>query len=103
LQLLGRAFFLPLNTRWLVDHLTAAMFVCVAIAFVALALVPGVAGVVVFVVLYGVSNGAMTLARAEIVAQRYGPANYGSINGALAFSISLASSIAILIVNCRAP
>ncbi|MDQ3396773.1 MAG: MFS transporter [Deinococcota bacterium] len=94
LQLLGRAFFLPLNSRWPVDHLTAAMFACVAAAFVALVLVPGMVGVGVFVVLYGASNGATTLARAEIVARRYGPANYGSINGALAFSISLAGAFA---------
>ncbi len=94
LQLLGRALFLPAYGRWRIDRVTAAMFACLATALASLALIPGVAGVALFVTLYGASNGAMTLARAEIVAQRYGAAHYGSINGTLALAISVTSAFA---------
>lgn len=96
LQLLGRALFLPAHGRWRVDRVTAGVFASLAAALTSLALIPGAGGVVLFVVLYGASNGAMTLARAEIVVRRYGAAHYGSINGALALSVSLTSAFAPL-------
>jgi MFS family permease len=43
-----------------------------------------------FVILFGAGFGAITPARAALVAERYGSAHYGRIAGVLAFAVSLA-------------
>ena len=48
-----------------------------------LLLVRSTAGVIGFVVLFGAGFGAVTPARAALVAEFYGPANYGSIKSAM--------------------
>lgn len=69
-----------------------------ALAFAVL-LVPGIAGVWVFVALFGVSNGASTLSRAGLIAELYGPASYGSINGVLALIVAVVGALASLLVG----
>jgi MFS family permease len=65
-------------------------------AFLALLLVPGVAGLVVFVVLFGASRGAVTLVRPAFVAEIYGRERYGTIAGALAAFVTVATAAAPL-------
>lgn len=98
LQLLGRLVFAPALGRWSLLRVTAAMFALLALAFVAL-LMPGIAGVWVFVTLFGTSNGASTLARAGLIAELYGPASYGSINGVLALIVAVVGALAPLVVG----
>jgi len=95
-QLLGRLAFLPGSARWSLHRATVAMFACLTLAFLSLLFVPGAAGVWLFVTLYGASNGATTLSRAGLVAERYGPAHYGSISGVVALVAALVGASAPL-------
>ena len=61
-----------------------------------LLLVPELAGVVGFVVLFGAAKGCMTLVRPALVADLYGRAHYASIAGVLAFSVTIAQAAAPL-------
>ncbi|BDP44662.1 hypothetical protein DAETH_46310 (plasmid) [Deinococcus aetherius] len=98
LQLLGRLVFAPALGRWSLSIVTAVMFGLLALAFAAL-LMPGPSGVWVFVALFGASNGASTLSRAGLIAELYGPASYGSINGVLALIVAVVGALAPLLVG----
>jgi len=90
----GRLIFTPLGgvlpRRWV----TASIFLVQAVALVVLLTVPGVAGVWLFVALFGAGFGAITPARAALVAELYGPAHFGTISGTLALVITGARAIA---------
>lgn len=90
----GRLILTPLGgvlpRRWV----TAGIFLVQAVALAALLLVPGAAGVWAFVVLFGAGFGAITPARAAMVAELYGPAHYGAIGGVLALVITGARAAA---------
>lgn len=40
------------------------------------------AGALLYVALFGAGSGTLTILRAALLAEQYGPANYGTINGA---------------------
>lgn len=92
-QLLGRAFFLPGSQRWSLYSATLGVMFAQALGSLALLLVPGGLGVWAFVLLYGMSNGAGTLARAGLTAELYGSASYGRINGGISLVVSLTQSL----------
>lgn len=79
----GRLIFTPLGDRLPVSLVTAFLFLLQTIALLVLLEVPGKEGVLGFVVLFGVGSGAISPARAALVADFYGSANYASINGVL--------------------
>jgi sugar phosphate permease len=74
--------------------LTAGVFALQAIALLALLLSDAAAGVIAAVLLLGAGRGAVTLLRPGIVADRYGMAHFGAINGALAFFLVGAQALA---------
>jgi MFS family permease len=80
----GRLVFTPLGDLVPRRYVTAAIFLCQALSVVVLLVVPGTAGVVGFVVLFGAGFGAITPARVALIADIYGRANYGTIGGVLA-------------------
>lgn len=80
----GRLVFTPLGDVVPRRYVTAAIFLCQGVGLVALLLVPGTPGVVGFVLLFGAGFGAITPARAALIADVYGRANYGTIAGVLA-------------------
>jgi MFS family permease len=90
----GRLIFTPLGDRLPRSYVTACLFLVQTMALLVLLLVQSVAGVYAFVVLFGLGFGAMTPARAALVADLYGPAHYGQINGILALSVTAARGIA---------
>jgi MFS family permease len=94
LALPGRLIFTPLGGIIDRRYITALIFVLQAVALALLLADQSRVGVVVFVVLFGAGFGAITPARAALVAEGYGPAHYGSISGVVAFCITLARSIA---------
>jgi len=59
-----------------------------------LATVHSTAGVIIFVVLFGAGFGAVTPARAALVADLYGPAHFGSISGVRAAGVTGARAAA---------
>ncbi len=99
LQVVGRLLFGP-GARYLsLPQLTSLTFAVRVASLLVLAAVPGVLGVWAFAVLFGLSNGATTLARAGIVGAAFGSRNYGAINGGMSTVIAVAQTVAPLSVG----
>ncbi|UCH26497.1 MAG: hypothetical protein JSV66_02285 [Trueperaceae bacterium] len=96
MQVMGRLLFTPFHGRIPLPTLTALVFVVHAAALSTLLFVPGAVGVWVFAGLLGAGNGALTLARAGLIAEVYGATHYGSINGNMALIIALVQAVAPL-------
>lgn len=90
----GRLVLTPLGDRISRSLITCAIFVLQVVALLALLLVSSTGGVLIFVVLFGAGFGAVTPARAALVAQYYGPASYGAISGAMAFFLTGSRAVA---------
>ncbi len=90
----GRIVFTPLGDRIPRSAVTACLFLLQTLALAALLLWRNPAGVFAFVALFGAGFGAITPARAALLADFYGPANYGSISGVLALFVTLARAVA---------
>ena len=99
LQVFGRLVFAPLKTRLSQRTVTMLVFALQAVSLLALRVIPGVPGVVAFVVCFGVGNGMTTLMRASIVADLYGRTHYGSIAGVLALCSTGARAVAPVTVG----
>lgn len=84
----GRLIFTPLGGRIPRQLVTASIFGLQALALIVLVAMSSTAGVWLFVVLFGAGFGAITPARAALIAEFYGPAEYGSISGLLALIIT---------------
>jgi MFS family permease len=90
----GRLIFTPLGDRWPRPHVTASLFLFQTVALLVLLLVQSMSGVYIFVILFGMGFGAMTPARAALVADLYGPVHFGQINGVLALFITGSRALA---------
>ena len=90
----GRLIFTPLGEHFSRRLSVALLFVSQAIALAVLLVVPGVIGVFGFVVLFGMGFGAITPARAALVADHYGSTYYARINSILGLFITGARAIA---------
>jgi MFS family permease len=84
----GRLIFTPLGDRLPRHQVTACLFLLQTVALVVLLQLHSLAGVYAFVLLFGIGFGAMTPARAALVAELFGPAHYGKINGVLALFVT---------------
>ena len=93
-QVGARVVVVLLGERWSQVAVTAVVFAFQAASLVVLLLWRDPAGVIVAVVLLGAGRGALTLTRAGLVADLYGRAHYGAINGALALVSSGARAMA---------
>lgn len=90
MQLPGRALYAPLS-RWIPRRwLGAAIFASQGVALLILIGVRSLSGVYAFAILFGMTNGVLTLARAASVADFFGPTHYGNINGVLGLWTTLA-------------
>ena len=96
MQVAGRLLFVPGISRIPIATITTAIFGLHALALTILLLPSGTPGVWLFAALFGVANGAGTLARATLIADSYGSAHYGSISGSMATLIALVQTIAPL-------
>jgi MFS family permease len=90
----GRLVLTFLGERIRRSVVAAAIFATEVVAFLALLLIPNIAGVIAFVLLFGAGYGAVTPTRAALVAEYYGPTHYGSINGTGAFILNIARALA---------
>jgi predicted MFS family arabinose efflux permease len=90
----GRLAFAPLERRVARRHLAALLVLLQAVAVLTLAFVPGATGVLCGAALFGAASGAGTLARPALLAELYGAAHYGSINGVLALFLAGAQALA---------
>ncbi|HEX2079971.1 MAG TPA: MFS transporter, partial [Longimicrobium sp.] len=90
----GRLVFTPLGSRWPRPAVTAAIFLLGALGIAALLVRGGEGWVWACVALFGAGFGAITPARAALVAEMYGPLEYGRINGVLAMWLAVARAAA---------
>jgi MFS family permease len=94
LALPGRLIFTPLGGRIPRRFVAAGIFLFQTVGLIVLVTVQSTAGVIIFVVLFGIGFGAITPARAALVAEMYGPREYGTISGILALFVTGARAIA---------
>ena len=94
MQVVSRIAVTAAGGRWPNVWLLALVLVLQSVALALLLVWGQPAGVLVAVVLLGAGRGAMTLMRATIVAERYGRAHFGAINGTVALFISGAAALA---------
>jgi MFS family permease len=90
----GRLIFTPLGDYLPRQFLTALLFFLQTMALAVLLLASGTGSVVTFVVLFGIGFGALTPARAALLADLYGPAHYGKINSVLALFVTGSRALA---------
>lgn len=90
----GRLIFTPLGSRWPRPVVTASIFVLSALGLGILRGTGGAYGVWTFVALFGAGFGAITPARAALLAEFYGREHYASISGVLALVVALAGAAA---------
>ncbi|HEX2210462.1 MAG TPA: MFS transporter, partial [Longimicrobium sp.] len=90
----GRLIFTPLGGRWPRPAVTASIFLLQALGVAALMTGGGEAWVWACVALFGAGFGAITPARAALLAEFYGPREYGRISGVLAMFLALARAAA---------
>jgi MFS family permease len=96
MQVVGRIILGALGDRVPLRVNASVVLGLQPLAFLALLLVPGLSGLVAFVVLFGASRGAVTLVRPAFVADIYGRERYGTIAGALAAFVTVATAAAPL-------
>jgi MFS family permease len=90
----GRLVFTLLGERLPRRLVTASLFLLQAIALPVLLLVPNIVGLFCFVALFGAGFGAITPARAVLIADHYGSAHYASINSVSGLLVTGARAIA---------
>jgi MFS family permease len=86
----GRLVFTPLGARWSRPIVTASIFGLSSLACAVLMVSRHPVAVWTFVVLFGAGFGAITPARAALVAELYGSEHYGRISGLLSLLNSFA-------------
>jgi MFS family permease len=89
----GRLIFTPLGDRLHRSWVVASIFLVHALGMLALLLAPGMIGIVGYVILSGAGFGAIMPARASLVAEVYGGAQYGQINSVVAFVTLVARAL----------
>jgi MFS family permease len=94
MSLVGRLTIGPLGDRYPRRLITAGLMLLQLLGLMVLALVPTSIGALVHIALFGIGSGTLTMMRASLLAERYGPAQYGSINGVQSFALTGARTLA---------
>ena len=98
MQLLGRIFFTPMTSKNSLFTLAIWTFAIHALGL-AMLFLPGTWSVWAFVLFFGASNGAITLARAGLLADIYGPKHYGQLSGVMSFAVSITGAFAPVVAG----
>lgn len=94
MQVAGRIGEFTIGARFRATQIAMLAFVALPLALIVLWYAGLSWGLVlIFLALYGASNGIMTIARGVIPGEIYGPARYGAINGALAAPVLASRSL----------
>ena len=89
----GRIVFVPALRRWGAGRVTAFLVWVLLTATGMLLLPHQLSLLVVSALLFGLGNGALTLARAELLHAHYPADVFGSVNGKLAWWVNLAQAV----------
>jgi MFS family permease len=95
----GRLIFTPLGGRMPRQVVTALIFALETAAIAVLAVADTRAEVIAFVVLFGSGFGAITPARAALVADVYGARSFGTIAGVLAMLVTTARGVGPILAS----
>jgi MFS family permease len=93
MQVAGRVIFAPLEARVSAKHVAILSLSVIVIAYLTLIISQSYFAVLLFVVLFGLGHGAMTLTRPSIIANYYGTREYGKINSTMSFLTSFAGTL----------
>lgn len=99
MQVIGRLIFAPLDQRFSTQTIAIGVFALHVLALGVLLLSQSLGALVVFIVIFGAAQGAVTLARPSILAERYGVSHYGRISSIMALFLTLTSTAAPLIAS----
>jgi MFS family permease len=95
MSLLGRMTIGPLGDRFARQWVTAALMGMQVIGMATLIVFgTSAAGALAYIALFGAGSGTLTIMRAALLAEHYGPANYGTINGAQNLALTGARTVA---------
>jgi MFS family permease len=94
MQVAGRLVFAPLDSRVSGRVMVGGLFALQALAMAVLLLGASAWVMVAFIVVFGTSYGAKTLARASVIAEQFGSASYGRISSVMTIFLTLASTAA---------
>lgn len=94
MQVLGRVIYAPLQSRLSLGRIVAGLFVMQALSFLILQTGSSTVSIVLFVIVFGSSHGAMTLVRPAIVSDVFGVRAFGKINAVMAMVNTWSSTIA---------
>ncbi len=94
MQVAGRVVFAPLDTRLPGRVMVGGVFALQASSMFVLLLGASPWAIGVFIVVFGASYGAKTLARASILAERFGSSHYGRISSVMTIFLTLAGTAA---------
>jgi MFS family permease len=94
MQVAGRIVLMLLGDRLPLRVVSAAVLAIQPLSILVLLLVPSVAGVFLFIFLFGTMKGALTLIRPSVVVALYGRARYATMAGALAAFVLGATALA---------
>src|SRR5690606_24541551 len=99
MQVGGRLLFSPASGRASLVQLAIVTYTIRVVSLLVLLLVPGQFGLWTFAALFGVANGASTLARAGLIGPGFGAAHYGSISGSMTMIIAVAQTLSPLAIG----
>jgi MFS family permease len=94
MQVLGRVLYAPTESKLPKRLMIAGIFILQVLAFLILIFVQTTAGIWLFVLLLGASNGATTLARPALLADHYGTESYGRISSVMVMILVASMTIA---------
>ncbi|MFW5709548.1 MAG: MFS transporter, partial [Chloroflexota bacterium] len=94
MQVIGRVFFAPLDARLSGRVMVVGIFAMQAAAMGLLLLGSSLVAVGLFIVIFGMSVGAKTLARPSILAELFGSTHYGRISSVMAIFLTAAATVA---------
>jgi MFS family permease len=94
MQVAGRLVFAPLDTKLPGRVMVSGVFALQAVSMFILLLGPSLWVIGIFIIVFGSSYGAKTLARASIIAEQFGAAYYGRISSVMTIFLTLAGTVA---------
>lgn len=94
MQVAGRVVFAPLDTRLSGRVMVAGIFAMQAAAMGLLLLGSSLIAVGLFILVFGTSYGARTLARPSILAELFGSTHFGRISSVMAIFLTAAATVA---------
>jgi len=96
MQVAGRLVFAPLERRWSSTIMVIGVFALQTCALAILLVGHSPVFIMLFIILFGMAQGATTLARPSILAELYGSSHYGRISSIMAVFLTLTSTTAPL-------